>query len=158
GGAEHPSTDPQEMPVPFDRWTERIVAAQDERSRRELLAEIGRWRATHLTDIPALREAAFAMSRLYALVGDNESAQSEGQSLVSLGQTPPIGTVDELAATKAYLSSLGAKALITGEAARKADAPRGRGDRGPRNERPERTERQRAPETRAADAEGSVVA
>jgi hypothetical protein len=100
--------------VPFERWTERIIAAEDERSRRELLAEIGQWRAGHLTDIPALREAAYAMSRLYAVLGDHGSATREAKSLLSLCQTPPLAMPEELAAAQAYLGSLGASGVVAG--------------------------------------------
>ncbi|MBW1879382.1 MAG: hypothetical protein JRJ84_13545, partial [Deltaproteobacteria bacterium] len=98
--------------MPFERWTERIIAAEDERSRRELLAEIGQWRAGHLTDIPALREGAYAMSRLYAVLGDHEGATREAKSLLSLCQTPPLAMPEELTAAQAYLRSLGASGVV----------------------------------------------
>lgn len=98
--------------MPFERWNDRIAAAGDERARRQLLAEIGRSRAGHLTDIPALREAAFAMSRLYQALGEHEAATREAKSLLSLCQTPPLATGDELRTAQAWLQGLGAKGVV----------------------------------------------
>ncbi len=93
----------------FDKWTNRIAAAADEHSRRAVLAEIGAWRAAKLTDVPASRQATFAMSRLYALLGDHAGAVREAHSLLSLCQTPPEATHEETQSARAYLASLGEK-------------------------------------------------
>jgi len=128
--------------VPFERWTERIIAAEDERSRRELLAEIGQWRAAHLTDIPALREAAYAMSRLYAVLGDHQGATREAKSLLSLCQTPPLAMEEELAAAQAYLRSLGASGVVAStRQRRRSDRKAEPKERpGPTEEAPARTQ------------------
>ena len=95
------------MTSPFSRFTDRMIAAEDEPSRRELLAEIGRWRAGHLTDVTALRDAAFAMARLHMLLGQRNQALHEGQSLVSLCQTPPEVSQEDWEAATAFLATLG---------------------------------------------------
>ena len=95
----------------FENWNERIAAANDELERRKLIGELGMWRASHLTDIAAMRSSAFAMSRLYMLVGDRPSAVREAESLYSLCRTAPEATKDELKRVKAYLRSLGLRSL-----------------------------------------------
>ena len=73
------------------------------------------WRVSHLTDIPAMRSAAFAMSRLYMLVGDRDNAVSEAKTLFSLCQSAPVATKEELKKAKAYLRSLGLAVSDGGE-------------------------------------------
>ena len=94
----------------FDKWSGRIAAASDEESRRAILAEIGAWRAAKLADVAASRHATFAMSRLYAMLGEHDQAVREAHSLMSLCQTPPVATRDETESARAYLTSLGEKA------------------------------------------------
>jgi len=94
----------------FDKWSGRIAAAGDEHSRRAILAEIGAWRAAKLTDVAASRHATFAMSRLYAMLGEHDQAVREAHSLLSLCQTAPVATRDETESARAYLTSLGEKA------------------------------------------------
>jgi hypothetical protein len=94
----------------FDKWSGRIAAAGDEYSRRSILAEIGAWRAAKLSDVAASRHATFAMSRLYAMLGQHDQAVREAHSLLSLCQTPPVATRDETESARAYLTSLGEKA------------------------------------------------
>ena len=95
------------MAMAFERWADQIAATEDEQSRRELLAELGGWRAARLTDIPALRDAAFAMSRLYALTGNHQDAVREAHALLSLCHTVPPASQEEIAQVRAYLASLG---------------------------------------------------
>lgn len=87
-------------------WNEQIQAAQDEAARRALLAEIGGWRATRLTDIQALRQAAYAMSAVYESLGQKNDALREAQSLMSLCQVPPEPAKEELREVKARLAQL----------------------------------------------------
>jgi len=77
------------MAQAFARWTAKIRGAKDEKQRRELLAEIGRWRVEHLTDIPAQREASHAMTMLFLELGQDSDAKREFQQLESLCSTPP---------------------------------------------------------------------
>jgi hypothetical protein len=112
----------------FERWTVKLTHADGEPGRRELLAEIGAWRAAHLTDIPGLREAAFAMSQLYKMLGDHEAAVREARSLLSLCQTTPVATKEERQQAKAWLGGLGEKAPDL----RLPNQPRTRGDRAER--------------------------
>ncbi|MBT3219613.1 MAG: hypothetical protein HN348_11025, partial [Proteobacteria bacterium] len=84
------------MAMAFERWADRIAATDDEQSRRELLAELGAWRAARLTDIPALRDAAFAMSRIYALMGSHQDAVREARALLSLCHTVPPASEEEI--------------------------------------------------------------
>ncbi|MEQ1568085.1 MAG: hypothetical protein ABMA64_20770, partial [Myxococcota bacterium] len=123
-------------------WSDRITAAQSVEARRELLAEAARWRAQHLGDVPAMRRATYAISRLLALVGDHDRAVGEGRQLVSLLQTAPEASEDELEAARGHLSSLG---LQTPRNAPAAAARRGRDrERPARPERPERGDRRDA--------------
>jgi hypothetical protein len=99
-------------------WEERVAAANDETSRRRLLAELGGWRARNLGDILALREAARAMASLYALLGDNSAAVREAESLVSLCQTHPAAGARELREAQALARSLGGGGVVGPRAAR----------------------------------------
>lgn len=73
----------------FGHWNERIDAATDEHARRALLGEIGVWRAQRITDIPAQRTASFALSMLYALLGEGPPALNEARQMMALCRTPP---------------------------------------------------------------------
>ena len=95
------------MVTPFNRWTDRIIAADDEAARQNLLAEIGRWRTGCLTDVAAQREAAYGMARLFMLVGMRERAVQEGQNLLSLCQTPPEATKVEWQTATGFVQTLG---------------------------------------------------
>ena len=132
----------------FDKWTDRIAAANDDASRRAVLAEIGAWRAAKLTDVTASRQATFAMSRLYALLGDHAGAVREAHSLVSLCQTPPEASRDETASARAYLGSLGEK--VPREI-------RVKQNREPRSKRT-RSEGKREPKRERQSAYGSAMA
>ena len=102
------------MTTPFDRWTPRIADARDEDTRQALLAEVGAWRALNLTDMRAQRDAAFAMARIHMLMDDRASALREAQALVSLCQTPPEASGEELeAAAPAGLSEMLAAVYTT---------------------------------------------
>ncbi|MEZ4319325.1 MAG: hypothetical protein R3F61_17560 [Myxococcota bacterium] len=131
----------------FERWSSNISSATDPGAQRSLLAEIGTWRTSNLTDIPGLREAAFAMSNLYAKLGERDAAVREARSLMSLCQTTPVATAEERHAAHAYLNALGEKAppmrIIQEDRPRGRDRNerRERGDRGDRGERPARAER-----------------
>lgn len=120
------------MGAPFERWTARLQAAADADAQRGLLAELAMWRAQRLTDVPASREATFAISRLHMLLGDRDDAVREARSLLSLCQTPPEATAEEHQAARAYLESLGETAPPRRKPVRAA-APR---ERRPRNEAP----------------------
>ena len=100
------------MTATNDIWSARIEAAADTLSRQQLLAEVGAWRAAHLTDIPGLRGAAFAISRLYMLLGLRDHAVREARALLSLAQTPPEASNEELHAAVAWLQSLGVDARL----------------------------------------------
>jgi hypothetical protein len=116
------------------RWSNEIAAANDDVTRRRLLGEIGLFRARHLTDVPAQREAAGALARLYNLLGERDQAEKEARGLISLCQTPPVASKDELHAATQLLATLGGKKAVVG--------PTG-GERRERAERPERRERDR---------------
>ncbi len=120
----------------FERFEEQIVGATDADAQRALASEIGRWRAQHLTDVPALRDAAYAMSRLFVLLGDQDSARREAHSLVSLCQTPPEARPPELRDARAWLTSLGGEAVV-------ATPSRNRRERGERGDRKDRKGRER---------------
>lgn len=94
-------------PYPGELWSERVAAAGTEDARRELITEAARWRAQHLDDVPAMRRATFAISRLHALVGDRDKAVGEARQLMSLLQTSPDATEEEVSAVRAYLGSFG---------------------------------------------------
>ncbi len=112
----------------FQRFEDQISTAADDGAQRALMSEIARWRAGQLSNVPALRDAAFAMSRLFVLLGDQESARREAHSLVSLCQTPPEARKAELNDARAWLQSLGGQAVVASRNTRNArrDEPRGR--------------------------------
>lgn len=90
-----------------EMWSDRISAADSEESRRELLSEAARWRAKHLGDVSAMRRATFAIARLHALVGDRERAVGEAKQLLSLCQTSPPASDEEIGTARGLLVSLG---------------------------------------------------
>lgn len=92
-----------------DPWSDRIAKINDDGPRRALLAEIGLWRASRLTDIQAARQATYALSRLHWLLREREAAEREARQLISLCQTPPRASGEDLDAAKGWLKSLGAK-------------------------------------------------
>lgn len=77
------------MTTPFPTWDARVRTARDERTRRTLLGEVGLWRARRLTDLPAQREATWALSELHRLLGEPERAAHEAQQLLALCRTAP---------------------------------------------------------------------
>lgn len=83
------------------RWDDQIQAADGERERRRLLGEIGQWRAdrARLSDLPSQRAASYAISTLYHLLGDHDSAVHEASQLVELCRigAPAAGEVRDLA-------------------------------------------------------------
>ncbi|MEQ1500761.1 MAG: hypothetical protein ABMB14_00955 [Myxococcota bacterium] len=148
------------MSHPFEMWADRIAAADSEPARRELLSEAARWRAQHLGDVPAMRRATFAISQIHTLLGDRDRAVSEARQLLSLCQTAPAASSDEIEAARGYLSSLGEHApRITADRAANGRVARtgrdrsdrmdggrmdgGRMDRMDRGDRPDRSDRRR---------------
>lgn len=111
------------MSTSFQMWNIRLTEAADEISRRKLIGELGVWRAAHLADIPAMRSAAFLMSRLYQLVGDHQSAVNEAGSLYSLCQTAPVATGEEFKKARAQLQSLGLVVAERGGLVERKKAP-----------------------------------
>jgi hypothetical protein len=105
------------MIPPFNRWTDRIIAAEDESSRQSLVSEIIRWRAGCLTEVTNQRDAAHALARLYMLLGLQPQAVQEGQTLMSLCQIPPNVSREEWTVASAFLQTLG------GTPPRRANAP-----------------------------------
>ncbi|MEZ4240305.1 MAG: hypothetical protein R3F59_29960 [Myxococcota bacterium] len=118
------------MSHPFEMWSDRIAAADTDEARRALLVEAARWRAQHLTDVPATRRATFLVSRLHAMLGDRDRAVNEARQLLSLCQTAPEASGEEIEAARGYLQSLG-------ESAPRLTLPRRERDRD-RRERPTR--------------------
>ena len=91
----------------FDRWADRVAAVNEEDGRRALLAEIALARARQLGDVPAAREATWAIARLHQLLGDDAKAVSEAQQLASLCRTPPRAPKGQTRAASELLASLG---------------------------------------------------
>jgi len=98
----------------FHRFDDRLTQANDPDAQRALLGELAAWRAQHLTDVPALREAAFAVSKLYASLNDNAGAQREAHALVSLCQTSPAASAEQLRDARSWLGALGGHAVTAG--------------------------------------------
>lgn len=118
------------MSHPFEMWGDRIAAADSDAAKRELVSEAARWRAQNLGDIPAMRRATFTVSRLLSMVGERERAVSEARQLLSLCQTTPEASAEELEAARGYLQSLGEAVPRTTAA---GPAGPGRGRRDPRD-------------------------
>lgn len=157
----------------FEQFSSQIAAATDEAARRALIIEIARWRHTHLMDIPAQREAHWALSRLYEDIGDRAAAAREAEGLVSLCLTPPEPARGQIQAARQRVRQLGGHVVDTreadraprgekparGERAERPDrAPKGekpaRGDRGERAERPPRGDKPARAERPARGARG----
>lgn len=132
------------MSHPFEMWSERIASAESDDARRALLAEAARWRAQHLHDVAAMRRATFAVSRLHALLGDRDRAVAEARQLLSLCQTAPAASNDEIGAARGWLQSLGEKAPRVQVAPPPRPARRERPERSERPDRGERPERPRS--------------
>ncbi len=116
-------------------WIAKIEAAADERSRRELLGEIGLFREKHLMDVPAQREAAWALSEVYHLLGQRDQAVHEAEQMRSLCLASPEVVGEERRFYEAQL------AKVSGRPARAPRAERpAREERGPREERAPRAE------------------
>ncbi len=121
------------MATPFDHWNARIGAADELASRKALMTEISYWRATRLTDIRVQRESAYALARLFALIGDNESALREAHSLIALCQSAPEASDEEVKLAVGFLHTLGGRSVVApGKLKRRED---------PRSERPARDAR-----------------
>jgi len=89
------------MTKPFSTFAPALADAKDEASQRRLLAEVGVWRATRLTDIPAQREAAYALATLFHRLGDLPNAQRESEQLLVLCRTHPAAPKRDLGAAHA---------------------------------------------------------
>lgn len=135
-----------------DPWSDRIAKIQDDGPRRALLAEIGLWRASRLTDIQAARQATYALSRLHWLLREKEAAEREARQLLSLCQTPPRASSEDIAAARGWLESLGAKAPKVVPGPRERQQSKGKR----RNERPGRNN-ERKKEPRAKESGPSRV-
>jgi hypothetical protein len=118
------------MSEPYVRFAERMDRATDHVQRRTLLAEIGMWRAGHLTDIPALRDAAYAMASLHAALGEHDSAVREARALLSLCSTPPMAGGEEKAHARALLSALGTKVAPNSRREKRERAQKSKGPGG----------------------------
>ncbi len=94
----------------FDTWSHRVASVAEEESRRALLAEIAVARARSLGDVPAMRQATWAIAQLHSLLGEKGKAVSEAQQLVSLCQTPPAAPKGQRQEAVKLLEGLGAKA------------------------------------------------
>ncbi len=90
----------------FSQWDDAIDAAQDEIARRRLLGEIGRWRAAHLTDVPALRAASWALSTVHEALGDRAAAEHEAAQLIELCRVSPAAPGGARQAAERRLASL----------------------------------------------------
>ncbi|MCB9685353.1 MAG: hypothetical protein H6735_09965 [Alphaproteobacteria bacterium] len=131
------------MEHPFEMWSDRIAAAQSDDARRSLLGEAMSFRARHLGDVASMRRATFVVSRLQQLLGEHDRAVHEARQLLSLCQTTPVASGEELDAARRHLSGLGESVP------RIVSPPRERSwkDRPPRErrERPERPDRPARP-------------
>ena len=117
----------------FTRFADRLAAASDATAQRTLLVEIGQWRAQQLTDVAAQRDAAWAMSHLYAATGDADASRREGQMLLTLCTTPPEASSQELREATGWVKSIGGRLPP-----RPAGKPRKERDRNDRNDRGDR--------------------
>ncbi len=123
------------MGQPMDQWTQRVQSARDEETQRSLMAEVALWRARRLHDVVASRGATLALSKLHEQLDEREAAVREARSLLSLCQTPPVASREELALAKTHLEHLG------GVVPPMPGMDRSRGRRGASEERPARSER-----------------
>lgn len=95
------------MGHPFEMWADRITAATTDEARRALVTEARVLRARSLSDVVALRRATFTLSQLHSLLGERSEAAHEARQLLSLCQTPPAASREEIEATRGWLRSLG---------------------------------------------------
>jgi hypothetical protein len=94
------------MSKPFAHWNARIEEAADDKAQRELLGEIGVWRASRLMDIPAQRAASYALSRVYAQLGESVQAAHEADQLLALCRTSPEASREELRFAQRHAAQL----------------------------------------------------
>ncbi len=94
----------------FETWADRVATVNEPESQRALMAEIAVWRARRLTDVPATRQGTWAIAKLHQQLGDTEQAAKEARQLLSLCQTPPLATKDEVSEARRLLTQLGEKA------------------------------------------------
>lgn len=104
----------------FGAFADKIASAQTETARRQLLGEVGVWRAQRLTDIAAQRQAAHALSELHHLLGDTERAVHEAEQLVQLCRVAPEAAKEVQHAARKQLRRVSPKAARAKDA-----APRG---------------------------------
>jgi hypothetical protein len=146
------------MATPFDPWSARIAAAHEAAERKSLMTEISYWRATRLGDLRAQRDASFALARLHSLNGDSAAAIREAQSLVSLCQSPPPASAEELKMAVGLLQTLGGSGVV----AKPARPPRAEGARpeGARREerRAESGRGERAPSRTSNELDDAIFA
>ncbi|MCA9488433.1 MAG: hypothetical protein KC621_00875, partial [Myxococcales bacterium] len=130
------------MEHPFEMWSDRIASAQSDDARRSLLGEAMAFRARHLGDVAAMRRATFVVSRLQQLLGEHDRAAHEARQLLSLCQTTPVASGEELDAARRHLSGLGETVprIVSPPRERswKDKPPRDRRDRPERPARPAR--------------------
>lgn len=136
------------MAAAFEQWNARIEATVEPADRRALLAEVARFRAQHLGDVAASREATFAMSRLHRLLGEEDAAVREARALLSLCQTAPRASDEQVSTASRWLAELGEPVPDLGVGARPS-----RREKRQERERPERTSA-----TREAQAEQKASA
>ena len=137
------------MPFGADIWSERIASVEDDPTRRSLLGEVGRWRAARLTDIQAARQSTYAMSRLHWLLRESDQAVREAHQLISLCQTPPRASSEDIDAAKGWMASMGAEVPKIVDV-----APR----RERNDKRPAKRERQRDPREERSGSLGNTAA
>jgi hypothetical protein len=98
------------MGHPFEMWADRIEAASTDEARRALVTEARVLRARSLADPVALRRATYTLSQLHHLLQERDPAAHEARQLLSLCQTPPVASREEIEATQAWLRALGERA------------------------------------------------
>ena len=140
------------MSFGVDPWSDRIAAATEDGPRRALLAEVSLWRASRLTDIVAARQSTYAISRLHWLLRDKAAAEREARQLLSLCQTPPRASGEDMQAAKGWLESLGAKAPRVVEARPRRERDSRDRKKPKKKERGPKREAQPSKLTRAVDA------
>lgn len=100
----------------FRTFLDQIAAAKDERSRRELLTEIGRWRVGRIDDAAAMRDASYALSCLYVDLGELDAARKEAAQLMALCGMPPAAGKEERRVAERHQAKLERKATPRTEA------------------------------------------
>ena len=94
----------------FETWADRVATVNEPESQRALVAEIAVWRARRLTDVPATRQGTWALARLHQQLGETDKAVREARQLVSLCQTPPLASKEQVTEARRLLQGLGVKA------------------------------------------------